>query len=67
MGDNRTRDELLKENDTLRGIIAASNLPCLYCGLSKADMVKCSHGFPGCGRADDLMVCDLSQLPEKRT
>lgn len=49
-------ERLRKENDTLRKFIAESNLDCIYCGLSKADMAKCEHGFPGCGRADDLMA-----------
>ena len=49
-------NELQEENDKLRGIIAKSSLDCMYCGLPKADMAKCAHGFPGCGRADDMMV-----------
>ena len=49
---NRCREE----NDKLRAYIADSTYPCLYCGLSKEDTAKCVHGFPGCGRADDLMT-----------
>lgn len=48
-------DALQRENNTLRGIIANSDLPCIYCGLSKAEMGKCDRGFPGCGRADDMV------------
>jgi hypothetical protein len=48
-------ERLRKENDYLRGVVANSDLPCLYCGLSKEDMIKCYHGFPGCPRADDIL------------
>ncbi len=51
-----TLAEANKENDKLRGILAASKLPCIYCGLE--DMGLCRKGFPGCARADDLMVND---------
>lgn len=44
------------DNEVLRGIIAESDLPCLYCKLPKAEMNKCRSGFPGCGRADDLLM-----------
>ena len=54
----RSNARLRKENDTLRGLIAKSNLPCVYCSLPASDMAKCSSGFPGCGRADDLMMID---------
>lgn len=47
--------ELEKENDKLRDIIARADIPCVYCGLPKDQMAKCVHGFPGCGRADDLI------------
>jgi hypothetical protein len=49
-------ERLRRENDTMRKLIAESDLDCMYCGLSKADMAKCELGFPGCGRADDLTV-----------
>jgi hypothetical protein len=49
-------ERLRKENDTMRKLIAESDLNCMYCGLAKADMAKCELGFPGCGRADDLMT-----------
>ena len=39
-----------------RGAVARGNGDCVYCGLSKIDMDKCAHGFPGCGRADDMMT-----------
>lgn len=51
----RERDKACKENDFMRNLLASSNLDCVYCGLSKADMVKCESGFPGCGRADDMV------------
>ncbi len=51
---NKMRDE----NDKLRVIIAKSELPCLYCKLDRSDMAKCRSGFPGCARADDLMLGD---------
>ena len=44
------------ENDKLRGLLAKSDLDCIYCGLPKKDMGRCYLGFPGCGRADDLML-----------
>jgi hypothetical protein len=47
---------LREENDKLLGIIAFSNIDCLYCGLSRADMARCGYGFPGCGRADDMLI-----------
>jgi len=49
-------ERLRKENDIMRGLIAESNMDCIYCGLPKADMVKCPSGFPGCGRADDMLL-----------
>jgi len=42
-----------KENTTLRGVLATSALPCIYCGLD--DISMCASGFPGCGRMDDIM------------
>lgn len=53
-------DRLQKENNTVRDLLARSDIPCVYCGLSKADMSKCVHGFPGCSRADDLDVSNES-------
>ncbi len=52
-------DDILRENNTLRGILANSDLACVYCGLSKTDQIKCSHGFPGCPRADDSINSPL--------
>jgi hypothetical protein len=46
---------LTRENDLLRYLLAKSEEPCVYCSLKKADMNRCASGFPGCGRADDLM------------
>lgn len=45
---------LLAENNTLRALWANSEMDCVYCGLSKANMSKCLSGFPGCARADDM-------------
>lgn len=47
--------ELEAENGNLRKYLATSKADCPYCGLPAADMSKCASGFPGCGRADDLM------------
>lgn len=47
--------DLEAENNSLRKSLAKSNADCPYCGLSAAEMSKCAHGFPGCGRADDMM------------
>lgn len=63
LGKERGRiAELEKENSRLRSLLAAGEGDCVYCGLSKQDMAKCSHGFPGCARADDLLE---EQLVEK--
>ena len=51
-----TNAQLEKENDFLRRIVSKSDADCIYCGLQKKDMVKCAHGFPGCRRADDLLM-----------
>lgn len=48
--------KLHDENDKLRLIIAESSIDCIYCGLPSSDIAKCSLGFPGCGRADDLLL-----------
>jgi hypothetical protein len=48
-------EELQKENDTLRAIIAKSEIACIYCGLPASDLARCPHGFPGCSRADDML------------
>lgn len=47
---------LMAENDTLRGLLGNSALPCPYCGLAAEDQSKCARGFPGCARADDQML-----------
>ncbi len=46
---------LRAENDKLRKLLADAPIPCVYCGLSHEDLNRCQHGFPGCGRADDMM------------
>ena len=50
-----------RENDVLRGKLAMSELPCVYCGLDKGDWEKCPHGFPGCGRADDALLLETDE------
>ena len=50
--------ELGQENYKLRYLLAKGDGDCIYCGLSKNDMSRCAHGFPGCGRADDLINGD---------
>lgn len=50
--------KLREENDKMRALLAYGSDPCVYCGLTKADMAKCAHGFPGCGRADDMATTD---------
>lgn len=47
------------ENDTLKGILAKSNLPCIYCQLPADRMAECKSGFPGCARADDIMTVEI--------
>ena len=50
-----SNQELLTENNKLRGILAAGKGDCVYCGLPAADIAKCPHGFPGCARMDDIV------------
>lgn len=51
------RDEARAENDRFRAGLANGSGPCVYCDLSREDWSKCRSGFPGCGRADDAMLC----------
>ena len=51
-------DGLNAENDRLRVLLAASNANCAFCGLPAAEMAKCASGFPGCSRADDMLLCE---------
>lgn len=53
----RELTEATAENIRLRAALASSKDPCVYCQLPKDEMAKCRSGFPGCGRADDLMGC----------
>jgi hypothetical protein len=53
--------KLEEDNDKLRYLLAKSKADCPYCGLSAEDLSKCAHGFPGCSRADDLMLGDTEQ------
>ena len=50
-------EALSAENDKLRVLLAASNANCAFCGLPAAEMAKCASGFPGCSRADDMLLC----------
>ena len=52
----RAEVEALRENDVMRGIIANSDMDCVYCSLPKAEMSRCRSGFPGCGRMDDIVL-----------
>jgi hypothetical protein len=54
--------ELQTENSRLRATLAKSKLPCIYCGIE--EMGKCTAGFPGCGRMDDLMCDPDVEYPE---
>lgn len=49
---------VIKENDKLRFLLAKSKADCVYCGKPAEDFSKCTYGFPGCPRADDLMCGD---------
>lgn len=51
-------NDLAAENDRMRALLAYGSDPCVYCRLPKAEMAKCAHGFPGCGRADDMAATD---------
>ena len=51
-------DGLNAETDKLRVLLAASNANCAFCGLPAAEMAKCASGFPGCSRADDMLLCE---------
>ena len=55
--------DLQRENDILRAMIAKGPMDCVYCGLPAADMNKCASGFPGCGRADDMMADPRPDMP----
>lgn len=48
-------DDLRRENDVLRGLLARSNADCPYCALPAEEMSRCPSGFPGCSRADDMV------------
>lgn len=48
--------DLETENNKLRSMLAKSSADCPYCGLPAADIARCAHGFPGCGRADDMLI-----------
>ena len=50
-------ERLEKENEHLRASVANNGGPCIYCNLPKNEWAKCRDGFPGCGRADDAMLC----------
>lgn len=49
------------ENDALRRVLATSAADCVYCGLAAVDMGACRSGFPGCARADDLLIDESAE------
>ena len=53
--DLRANFERLRAGNTmLRALLPKMGAPCIHCGLT--EMAKCAHGFPGCAKADDLLV-----------
>lgn len=50
-------EELNKENDLLRAMVANGKGDCIYCRLPAEKIAECIHGFLGCSRADDMMLC----------
>lgn len=57
---------LTEENDKLRALLAKGKGPCIYCQLPAEDIAKCQHGFPGCGRMDDLATEINSVIESQR-
>ena len=53
--------ELMQRENRLRHRIAIGSGACLYCNLPADRMNECASGFPGCGRADDMVA-----LPEDK-
>lgn len=56
--------EYERENTILKGLLAKSAEPCIYCELAQSRMGECKLGFPGCGRMDDIMVYEAQQIEE---
>lgn len=54
----RTIEELERENEFLRGLVASKVMPCHYCGVDT--LGKCPYGFPGCSLADDIFIGEQS-------
>ena len=50
-------ERLKAENDKLRAKLGNSREPCAYCGIPADRLLECRHGFPGCPRADDMVLC----------
>ena len=50
-------EKMEAENNHLRASVANNGGPCIYCNLPKNEWARCADGFPGCGRADDAMLC----------
>lgn len=50
-----------RENAAMRQELANSDRPCVYCGLPAEDLAKCAHGFPGCSRADDMLIKEATR------
>ena len=49
--------QLERENDVLRASTANGSSACVYCTLPRSRWAECDHGFPGCPRGDDAMLC----------
>ena len=60
-----SNQELLTENNKLRGLLAAGQGDCVYCGLPAADIAKCPHGFPGCARMDDIVAAQETEKDKR--
>ena len=56
--------EYERENTILKGLLAKSGEPCIYCELPQSRMGECQQGFPGCSRMDDLLVYEAQQIEE---
>ena len=56
--------EYERENTILRGLLAKSGEPCIYCELPRSRMGECPQGFPGCGRMDDVLVYEAQQIED---
>ncbi len=58
-------ENLWDEIDKLRAVLAKGEKDCIYCGLPAKDINKCSYGFPGCSRMDDIMCGPESKAEQE--